>query len=174
MKRASQHPGCSHRHCRDRAGLGGQSSGSGPGAAVPDSAMTAASNSAPGENLTAGSASLVPLMAADMQANQTTTVDAPATGGGESANRSTTSPSSSRPRKVRARKSSRAQEALPQLQNPELNRIAEMLVNDHSGANARLSKIAEAKHWPLPAPQVQRRRPREPRAVISMRNGPRK
>ena len=26
-----------------------------------------------------------------------------------------------------------------------------MLVNDHSGANARLSKIAEAKQWPVPA-----------------------
>ena len=27
-----------------------------------------------------------------------------------------------------------------------------MLVNDHSGANQRLSKIAESKQWPLPAP----------------------
>ena len=30
-----------------------------------------------------------------------------------------------------------------------------MLVNDHSGVNQRLSKIAEAKQWPLPAAQVQ-------------------
>ena len=42
-----------------------------------------------------------------------------------------------------------------QLKNPELIRVAEMLVNDHSGANQRLSKIAEAKQWPLPAPQTQ-------------------
>jgi len=26
-----------------------------------------------------------------------------------------------------------------------------MLVTDHSGANARLAKLAEAKHWTLPA-----------------------
>ena len=48
-----------------------------------------------------------------------------------------------------------ARDALLQLKNPELNRIAEMLVNDHSGANERLAKIAEAKQWPLPAPQMQ-------------------
>ena len=46
-----------------------------------------------------------------------------------------------------------ARDALPQLKNPELKRIAEMLVSDHSNANAKLSKIAESKGWPLPAPQ---------------------
>jgi putative membrane protein len=32
--------------------------------------------------------------------------------------------------------------------------MAEMLVQDHTAANAKLSKIAEAKGWPLPAPQA--------------------
>ena len=40
---------------------------------------------------------------------------------------------------------------MPQLQRPELKRIAEMLVNDHSGANARLAKIADSKGWPVPS-----------------------
>ncbi len=52
-----------------------------------------------------------------------------------------------------------AREALLQLQRPELKRIAEMLVSDHSGANARLAKIAEAKGWPLPAPADRPHRP---------------
>ncbi len=46
-----------------------------------------------------------------------------------------------------------ARDALPQLKAPELKRIAEMLVQDHGNANAKLSKIAEAKGWPVPAPQ---------------------
>ena len=45
-----------------------------------------------------------------------------------------------------------AQEALPQLKSPELRRVAEMLVNDHGGANERLSRLAEAKGWPVPGP----------------------
>ena len=40
-----------------------------------------------------------------------------------------------------------ARDALPQLKAPELKRIAEMLVQDHSNANAKLSKIAESKGW---------------------------
>ena len=65
----------------------------GPAQPMPEDSLTSASL-APGESVAAGSASLVPLMAADMQANQTSYGRRPATGGGgASASRSTTSPS---------------------------------------------------------------------------------
>ncbi|HEU4778745.1 MAG TPA: DUF4142 domain-containing protein [Steroidobacteraceae bacterium] len=104
---------------------------------------------------TAGSASLVPLMAADMLADQAESIDAPTTDtGGEIAK-----PLDDIAFVRKATESSRnevnsAKEALPQLQQPELKRIAEMLVHDHTGANARLSKIAGTKGWPVPGPQV--------------------
>jgi len=108
----------------------------------------------PVENWTAGSGALVPLMAADMQANQTAAVEAPTNDAG-----ATTQPLDDIAFVKQATESGRkevssARDALPQLQRPELKRIAEMLVNDHSGANARLSKMAEEKGWMLSAPPV--------------------
>jgi len=106
-----------------------------------------------------GSASLVPLMAAElmaieMEANHAAAVDAGADGGG-----ATGEPVDDISFVRKATESGRkeinsAREALPQLKQPELKRMAEMLVNDHSGANERLSKLAEAKQWPLPAPST--------------------
>jgi len=121
----------------------------GPAQPIPDATATS-SSFAPAETLAPGSASLVPLMATDVQANQMTTVDAPATSGGDVGKpidditfvRKATESSY---KEVRS-----AKEAIPQLQQPELKRIAEMLVTDHSGANARLAKLAEGKHWPVP------------------------
>lgn len=122
----------------------------GPVQPLPDNTITPESL-APADALTAGSASLVPLMAADMQASHTSTVDAPATGGevGKPIDDVTfvKQATESGYKEVNS-----AKEALPQLQQPELKRIAEMLVTDHTGANARLSKIAETKHWPVPGP----------------------
>jgi putative membrane protein len=104
-------------------------------------------------NVTAGSASLVPLMAIEMEANHAAAVDAPPEGGG---GKSVDDIAFVRQATESGRKEIQsARDALLQLKNPELIRIAEMLVNDHSGANARLSKIAEAKQWPLPAPATQ-------------------
>lgn len=106
---------------------------------------------APAEGWAAGSASLVPLMAADMQANQTATVEAPATGEGGAAGKPIDDITFVKQATEGGRKEvDSAREAIPQLQQPELIRIAEMLVNDHSGANSRLAKIAEAKGWPMP------------------------
>jgi putative membrane protein len=124
----------------------------GPAQPLPDSTVTSL---APGENLTAGSAALVPLMAADMQANQTNTVDAPATGGNDVGKPIDDITFVKKASESGHKEVNSAREALAQLKEPELKRIAEMLVNDHSGANARLSKIAEAKHWPVPAQPVQ-------------------
>ena len=103
-------------------------------------------------NVAAGSASLVPLMAADMQATQTDGVDAPATAGGDVGKPIDDITFVKKATESGYKEVNSAKEALPQLQQPELKRIAEMLVNDHTGANARLSQIAAAKHWPVPDP----------------------
>jgi len=105
------------------------------------------------ESLRAGSASLVPLPSTEMESNHAATVDAPATGG------ATVKPIDDVAFVKQATESGRkevasASEAMPQLKQPELKRIAEMLVADHSGANSRLSKIAETKGWPIPSPQA--------------------
>jgi len=103
----------------------------------------------------AGSSTLVPLMAADMQAMRrtaVTAVDAPANGAtpiGKPVDdvQFVKQATESGRKEIHA-----AQEALPQLKNPDLRHVAEMLVSDHGGANERLAKIAEAKGWPVPGP----------------------
>lgn len=101
----------------------------------------------------AGSTTLVPLMAADMQAQPVAveTAEAPAPGGGAG------KPVDDMQFVKQATESGRkemhaAQEALPQLKDPELRHVAEMLVNDHGGANEKLAHLAEAKGWPVPGP----------------------
>lgn len=107
------------------------------------------------ESWSSGSSTLVPLMAADLPAGPVSHVDSP---------ERTTSATVGKPVDdltfvKRATESGRkevtaAREALPQLKSPELKRIAEMLVQDHSDANARLAKIAEAKGWAIPGPSA--------------------
>jgi len=121
--------------------------------AQPPESAAAPSNQYVAANYTAGSAALVPLMAVEMEANHAAAVDAPAEGGG---GKSVDDIAFVRQATESSRKEIQsARDALLQLKNPELIRVAEMLVNDHSGVNQRLSKIAEAKQWPLPAAQVQ-------------------
>jgi putative membrane protein len=103
----------------------------------------------------AGSASLVPLMTAElmaveMEASHAAAVDANEAGGGGQ-------PVDDIAFVKQATESGRkeiksARDALPQLKEPELKRIAEMLVTDHTGAAERLSRLATAKQWPLPGP----------------------
>jgi putative membrane protein len=107
------------------------------------------------ESWSAGSATLVPLMAADMQSSRFTSVDAPEDAAGGTVGKPIDDVAFVKQATESGRKEvAAAREAVPQLKNPELKRIAEMLVSDHSNANARLSKIAEAKGWPVPAPQA--------------------
>jgi putative membrane protein len=116
---------------------------------VPNPATLAADRWAP------GSASLVPLMAAEMQANPSAANDVSAAEGAST-------PAVGKPLSdiafVRVatengrKEVNAAREALPRLKTPELKRLAEMLVNDHNGANTRLAQIAEAKQWPVPPP----------------------
>lgn len=106
------------------------------------------------ETWTSGSATLVPLMAADMQAaGRVINLDAPADTAGGAVGKPIDDVAFVKQATESGRKEvAAARDALPQLKNPELKRIAEMLVSDHSNANARLSKLAEAKGWPVPAP----------------------
>ena len=105
------------------------------------------------ESWAAGSATLVPVMAADTPATAQNPVDAPATT--QAVGKPVDDVSFVRRATESGRKEiAAARDALPQLKRPELKRMAEMLLQDHTAANSRLSKIAEAKGWPLPAPQA--------------------
>ena len=112
----------------------------------------AASSTAPLiEDWTPGSATLVPLMAADSPAGPATQVDTPATGSSQPAGKPMDDVTFVRRAAESGRKEvDAARDALPRLKRPELKQIAEMLVQDHTSANAKLSTIAEAKGWPLP------------------------
>jgi putative membrane protein len=106
------------------------------------------------ESWSTGSATLVPLMAADVQATRTTPVDEPANTTGAAVGKPVDDVTFVKRATESGRKEvAAARDALPQLKAPELKRIAEMLVQDHSKANAKLSKLAEAKGWPVPAAQ---------------------
>lgn len=105
----------------------------------------------------AGSASLVPLMAAElmaleMESNHAAAVDSASDGGGTAGQPVDDITFVKKATESGRKEVNSARDALPQLQQPELKRIAQMLVSDHSGANERLAKIAEAKQWPLPPP----------------------
>ena len=106
------------------------------------------------DNFTAGSAALVPVVATDAQASHIVTVDSPVDGAAPVGKpvddiQFVKQATESGRREVQA-----AKDALPQLKKPELKQIAEMLVSDHANANAKLSKIAETKGWPVPAPRA--------------------
>jgi putative membrane protein len=121
----------------------------GPAQPIPDASTTSASFS-PIDAVAAGSAALVPLMATDAQANQMTAVDAPATGGSDVGKPIDDITFVRKATESAYKEVNSAKEAIPQLTQPELKRIAEMLVTDHSAAKARLAKLAEGKHWPVP------------------------
>jgi putative membrane protein len=120
---------------------------------LPDSAANPAALAA--DRWAPGSASLVPLMAAEMQANPSASNDSSTAeaAGMPAVGKPLSDIAFVRVATENGRKEiNAAREALPQLKTPELKRIAEMLVSDHNDANARLSQIAEAKQWPVPPP----------------------
>lgn len=125
-----------------------------PAEPVPENGLSAAAPMAI-ESWSSGSASLVPLMAADMQSSRVARIDAPEDTAGGTVGKPIDDVAFVKQATESGRKEvAAARDALPQLKNPALKRVAEMLVNDHGNANARLSKIAEAKGWPVPAPQA--------------------
>lgn len=106
------------------------------------------------EVATAGSNTLVPLMAADLQArpDAVSTVDSPANGAAPVGKTMDDLQFVRQATESGRKEIHAAQEALPQLKDPELKRVAEMLANDHDEANERLAQIAESKGWPVPGP----------------------
>jgi putative membrane protein len=126
----------------------------GPAQPLPDQGV--ASVSLPfAENLVAGSTSLVPLMAVDLPAQEVSAIDTTAPAGGGLAGGDIGKPVDDISFLALATDGGRkelgaAHDALTQLKDPELRRVAEALVKDHADANARMSKIAESKSWPLP------------------------
>jgi len=123
----------------------------GPAQPLPEGAPSTAAPLAI-ETWSAGSGALVPLMAVDAPSRDAPTVDAPA---------NTTAGVVGKPLDdlgfVRQATESghkeiaAARQALPQLKNPDLKRIAEMLVTDHGNANEKLLQLAQSKGWPVPA-----------------------
>jgi putative membrane protein len=107
--------------------------------------------SAPIENWSAGSTALVPLMAADAQATGINGVEAPAGNEGGAGKPVDDVVFVTKATESGIKEVAAARDALPKLKNPELKRMAEMLVKDHTSANAKLSKIAQTKGWPVPA-----------------------
>ncbi len=106
------------------------------------------------EMFAAGSAALVPLMAADMAANGNSSAEASAAAGGDTVGKPVDDVSFVVLATQNGRKEMlAARDALPQLKDPSLKKLAEVLANHHDDANARLSKIAEAKGWPVPGPK---------------------
>jgi len=104
------------------------------------------------ESWSAGSATLVPLMAADMPASHESPIDAPSERSGKAAWKPLDDLSFVRQAAERGHQEmDAARDALPRLKKPELKRIAEMLVTDHSEANDQLARIAGEKGWSLPS-----------------------
>ena len=107
------------------------------------------------ETWSAGSATLVPLMAADLPARHTAGAESPATDTSGVVGKPVDDVGFVKQATENGRKEvNAARDALPQLKNPRLKEVAEMLVKDHGAANERLSKLAEAKGWPVPAPKA--------------------
>lgn len=125
----------------------------GPSQPLPDAGAAPASLAAVEPALEAfspGSAALVPLSAAEVPAIPVSTLEA-STPGGTAAGK----PIDDFHFVARASENGRsvensARDALFQLQDPQLKRVAEKLARDRGDANRRLSKIAEDKMWPLP------------------------
>lgn len=117
------------------------------GHAVPDALPVA-------ESPAAGSAALVPLMAADLPSTPPDTEAGAPDGGGNVGKTIDDLAFVARATDSGRKEVAAAREALPQLKDPDLKRLAQALVGDHGSANAELAKIAAAKKWPLPAPPL--------------------
>jgi putative membrane protein len=123
----------------------------GPSQPLPEGAPNVAAPLAI-ETWSAGSAALVPMMAVETPARETPAVDAPANTLTGSVGKPLDDLAFVRQATESGRKEmAAARDALPQLRNPELRRLAEMLANDHGAANAKLAQLAESKGWPVPA-----------------------
>jgi putative membrane protein len=130
----------------------------GPSQPMPDAGAAPASLAAvePAlETFTPGSAALVPLAAADVPSSPVSTLDAGTPSGVALGKPIDDLHFVARATEIGREQEASARDALFQLQDPQLKRVAEKLARDRGDANARLSKIAEDKMWPLPSGQRQ-------------------
>jgi putative membrane protein len=104
---------------------------------------------APIENWTTGSGALLPLVATDTQATRIHAVDEPTGAAGAKVAAVDDATFVSKASASGQKEVAAARDAIPKLGNPRLKSMAEMLVQDHTRANATLSKLAEAKGWPM-------------------------
>jgi putative membrane protein len=125
----------------------------GPAQPLPEAVETAVELNA-ATAASAGSTTLIPVMAADVQAKTINTVDAPASGAVPVGKPIDDIQFVKQATENGRKEVIASQDALPQLKNPQLKQIAEMLANDHTNANERLSRIAETKGWPVPPPSA--------------------
>lgn len=106
------------------------------------------------ETLTAGSGALVPLVAMEGTAADIVTIDASALTGGGDVGKPVDDISFLALATETGRKDmNAARDALVQLTDPELKRVAEALIQVHVDANTRMARIADAKKWPMPPSQ---------------------
>jgi putative membrane protein len=110
------------------------------------------------ETFSPGSTALIPLAAADAPAIPVSTLDASAPSGGaivgKAIDEPIDEPVNDRSFVVRASENGRqeedsARDALFQLQDPQLKRVAEKLARDRGEANRKLSAIAGDHLWPV-------------------------
>lgn len=131
----------------------------GPSQPLPDATAARASLAATEsalETLHSGSAALVPLAASDVAATPVSTLDATTPSGTTLVGKPIDDINFvARASETGRREENSARDALFQLQDPQLKRVAEKLARDRGDANLRLSKIAEEKMWPLPPGQRQ-------------------
>ena len=121
----------------------------GPAQPLPDKGVATVSLPL-AENLVAGSASLMPVMAAETPAHLVSAIDTSAPAGGGDIGKPIDDISFLALAADSGRKElGAAHDALVQLKDPELRRVAESLIRTHEDANARMARIAEAKSWPL-------------------------
>jgi putative membrane protein len=130
-----------------------------PGEPIPELQLDGAPGGTTGINLAAnvatGSGALVPIMAADGQARQFAAVEDTTAASGAQVGKALDDLTFVKTATENGRKEvANARDAGPVLKQPELKRMAEMLVTDHTAANAKLAAIAERKGWPLPAPKT--------------------
>jgi putative membrane protein len=101
-----------------------------------------------------GSASLMPLMAADLPARHSAIVDV-AGHSPSGAGKSLDDIAFIRQAAASGRREiSSARDALPKLRDPALRQIAARLMADHGDLTARLARLAGARDWTIPSPEA--------------------
>lgn len=130
-------------------------SATGPAEPLPDSEID--HSAAPrADMLTAGSASLVPLMVADSAPADSSTIETTAPTGGQVIGKPVDDISFVARATVNVREDMyAARDAVAQLKDPELRQLAESLATSQDDTNMRLSRLAGNKGWPVPADKRQ-------------------